>query len=105
MVLSCRKVQLLLKSVQMNAKMNINVKGMISIIMLKSLIKVVHKYYNGVTYKALFLVASFGFFRLASLLPPTVGSFHKTRYLTVNDIVFTLLLHVLKICKVLVNTM
>ena len=55
-------VELLLKSVQMKAKMNIKVKGVISINMFKRLMKVVHKYYNGVTYKALFLVAYFGFF-------------------------------------------
>ena len=52
--LSSRKVQLLLKSVQMNAKMNVKVKGVITIEMLKKLMKLVHKYYNGVTYKALF---------------------------------------------------
>ena len=86
--LSCRKVQLLLKSVQMNARMNIKVKGVISISMLQKLIKIVQKCYNGVTYKALFLMAYFGFFRLASLVPPTTGSFDKTRYFTVNDVVW-----------------
>ena len=86
--LTCRRVQLLLKSVKINLKMNVKVKGVISISMLKRLMKTVHKYYNGVTYKALFLVAYFGFFRLASLLPPTTGSFDRTRYLTVNDVVW-----------------
>ena len=78
--LSSRKVQLLLKSVQMNAKMNVKVKGVITIEMLNKLVKIVHEYYNGVTYKALFLTAYFGFFRLASLLPPSIGLFDKPRY-------------------------
>ena len=47
--LSSRKVQLLLKSVHMNAKMNVEVKGVITIEMLKKLMKTVQKYYNGVT--------------------------------------------------------
>ena len=63
--LTCRRVQLLLKSVKLNVKMNIKIKGVISISMLKRLMKIVNKYYNGVTYKALFLVAYFFFFRLA----------------------------------------
>ena len=33
----------------MNVKMNITVKGVISIDILKKLMKVVYKYYNGVT--------------------------------------------------------
>ena len=60
--------------------MNIKVKGVISISMLQKLMKVMQKYYNGVTYRALFLVAYFGFFWLASLLPSTTGTFDKTRY-------------------------
>ena len=60
--LEFKKVQLLLKSVRMNAKMNIKVKGVISVDMSKQLMKVVHKYYNGVTYKALFLQASTSLF-------------------------------------------
>ena len=76
---------LLLKSVQMNAKMNIKVKGVISVNMLKRLMEVVHKYYNEKTYKALFLTAYFCFFRLASLLPHTVGSFDRPRYPIVDD--------------------
>ena len=58
--LSSRKVQLLVKSVQMNARMNVKVKGVITIDILKKLVKVVQKYYNGITYKAFFLTAYSG---------------------------------------------
>ena len=46
----------------MIAKMNIKVKGVISVDMLKQLMKVIHKYYNGVTYSTLFLQASTSLF-------------------------------------------
>ena len=57
--------------------------------MLKKLMKVVQKYYNGITYKALFLTAYFGFFRLAPLLPSSIGLFDKTRYPIVEDVIWS----------------
>ena len=55
--------------------------------MVKKLMKFVHKYYSGVTYKALFLTAYFGFFRLSSLLPSAADQFNKTSSPIVEDVV------------------
>ena len=68
--LTCRRVQLLLKSVKMNVKINVKVKGVISISMLKRLMKIVHKYYNGVTYKALFWWLTLASFDWLPCCPP-----------------------------------
>ena len=70
--LTSRKVMLLIKSVQMNAKWRVSVKSVMSITLLEKMSKSLSKFSNGVTYRALFLVAYFGFFRLASLVPNSV---------------------------------
>ena len=90
--------------------MNIKVQDVISVDMLKKLMKVVHKYYNDVTYKAFFLTTYFGFLRLASLLPHTVGSFDETRYPIVEDVVLGkprvhIIITCAKICKNRINIM
>ena len=61
-----RKVQLLLKSVQTNAKMQISVKSVISISLLVRLVDYARKLHNGQLFAAIFLTSCFGFFRLAS---------------------------------------
>ena len=67
-VFSTRKVLLFIKSVQNNAALNIRITGVISVPMLRKLIRTIQKYANAKLYTALFLAAFFGFFRLASLL-------------------------------------
>ena len=67
--LSGRKMSLLLKSVQVNAKMSIKLKGIITLSMLENLINKTRMYANGDTFAALFATAFFGFFRLSTLLP------------------------------------
>ena len=62
---SHRKVQLLLRSVQMNARMQNRVKGVFTISLLKKLVKIIIKFENGQVYKTVFLVAFFFF----SVLP------------------------------------
>ena len=83
-----RKVQLLLKSVQMNAKMQVSVKGVISIALLKKLVEYARKLHNGQVFSALFLTSFFGFFRLASLIPPSVQQFDRTRFPVVGDLIW-----------------
>ena len=86
--LTSRKIMLLIKSVQMNAKLRITVKSTLSISLLEKLSKKLTQFTNGITYKALFLVAYFGFFRLASLVPNSVKKFDKTRYPVFGDIIW-----------------
>ena len=44
---------------------------------------------SGLVYRAVFLVAFFGFFRLSNLAPHAILSFDETRHLTRHDIFFT----------------
>ena len=60
--LTSRKVMLLIKSVQMNTKLRVTVKSVMSISLLEKMSKTLTKFQNGITYRALFLVAYFGFF-------------------------------------------
>ena len=76
--LTSRKVQIMVKSVQMNAQLQIKVKGVFTVKLLRKLIQQTDKYHNGCVFKALFLVAFYGFFGLASLLPPAAAMFDKT---------------------------
>ena len=78
--LTGRKVNLLIKSVQINAKISIKVKGIITIPLLRKII--------GFVFAALFATAFLGFFRLSTLLPPKVSEFEKTRFPIQNDIVW-----------------
>ena len=86
--LTSRKVMLLIKSVQMNAKLWVSVKSVMSITLLEKMLKSLSNFYNGVTYRALFLMAYFGFFRLASLVPNSVKSFDETRYPVFGDVIW-----------------
>ena len=57
------------------------------------------KFHNGITYRALFLVAYFGFFRLASLVPNTVKTFDKIRFPVFVDVIWgPLCVHVILSC-------
>ena len=86
--LSGRKVSLLLKSVQVNARMSIKLKDIIILAMLEKLIKKTRMYVNGDTFVALFVTAFFGFFRLSILLPIKSTDFDRTRFPIQNDIVW-----------------
>ena len=54
-----RRVQLLLKSVQMNAKMQISVKSVINISLLTKLVDYARKLHNGQVFAAIFLTSFF----------------------------------------------
>ena len=68
--------------------MQVRIKGVFTISLLEKLVKMVEPFKNGQVYKTLFLVAFFGFFRLASLLPNSVKELKKTRYLTLGDVIW-----------------
>ena len=86
--LTGRKVTLLVKSEQINAKMSIKIKGIITIPLLKKIVEKTLKYENGFVFDALFVTAFFGFFRLLTLLPTKSSEFDKTRFPIQNDIVW-----------------
>ena len=72
----------------MNAQLQIKVKGVFTVKLLRKLIQQTDKYHNGCVFKALFLVAFYGFFRLASLLPPASAMFDKTRFPVIGDLIW-----------------
>ena len=86
--LSGRKVALLIKSVEVNARMSIRVKGIITVKLLEKLIIQTLKYENGYVFAALFVTAFFGFFRLSTLLPNKISEFDKTRFPIQNDVIW-----------------
>ena len=83
-----RKVALLLKSVQINARMSIKVKGIITLSMSEKLVQKTRRYINGDIFAALFVTAFFGFFRLSTLLPNKSTEFDRTHFPIQNDIVW-----------------
>ena len=98
--LSGRKVSLLLKSVQVNAKMSIKLKGIITLSMLEKLIKKTRMYVNGDTFAALFVTTFFGFFRLSTLVPNKSSDFERTRFPIQNNIVWGALgVHIIITCS------
>ena len=86
--LASRQVQLFIKSVRMNSKMNIKLKGIFTIAMLKELLNIVSQYEDGIVFQALFSLAFFGFFRLVSLVPAYVNGFDSSRFPLVLDVVW-----------------
>ena len=86
--LSSRAVFLFCKSVKMNSKMNLKLKGVFTIPMLTQLIQLAMQEENGPTYRAIFLFAFFTFTRLASLVPNSVRTFDRTRLPLVKDIIW-----------------
>ena len=65
------------------------IKGVLSLTMLKQLMLHVAKDVNMVVFKAIYLLAFLGFFRLASLVPSHAKLFNSTRFPLVKDIVWT----------------
>ena len=85
-----RRTLLLVKSIKMHNPLNPKIKGILSIDMLKGLLGTMP---NAVVYQSTCLIAFFGFFRLASLVPIATHVFDKTRYPLVQDIIFQNNLH------------
>ena len=87
-LLASRQVLLLIKSVKINSKMNIKLKGIFTIAMLEELLQIVSQCQDGIVFQALFSLAFFGFFRLASLVPAYVNGFDSSRFPLVLDVVW-----------------
>ena len=86
--LSSRKVVLMCKSAKNNLPLKPKVRGIFTVDMLERLLHLTSDLPNAETFKALFLFAFYGFFRLASLAPPSLSTFDPTRYPLVKDIIW-----------------
>ena len=79
----------MIKSVHVNSNLKPKIKGILSVDILKSVLDTLDTVKNAVTVKCVILLGFFGFFRLASLVPPAVKNFDTTRYPMVEDTVWT----------------
>ena len=83
------KVKYFLKAVKINCSLKVCQKHVIDISTFQCLISLVESSSNGITYKAMFLVSYFGFFRLSNLIPHAVSDFDPTRHFAAGDVIFT----------------
>ena len=86
--LCAKKVSMLVKSVHIDARMQVRIKGIFSPELLKKLILKMKRFTNHATYVALCLVSFFGFFRLGSLCPDNLSGFDRTRFPALGDVIW-----------------
>ena len=84
--LCAKKVSMLVKSVHVNARMQVRIKGIFSAELLKKLIVKMQRFTNSATYVT--LVSFFGFFRLSSLCPDSLSGFDRTRFPVLGDVIW-----------------
>ena len=77
-----------MKSVHVNARMQVKIKGIFSPELLKKLILKMKRFTNHATYVALCLVSFFGCFRLGSLCPDNLSDFDRTRFPVLGDVIW-----------------
>ena len=82
------KLHLMYKSLSIHRPLNIKVKGVIDIPMLRSIMQQCEGMSNAIVYKALFLTAFYSFLRISNFVSETVNSFDYSRQLIRNDIIW-----------------
>ena len=87
-VLDDYKIHLMLRAMSHTLPYSPKHKGVFDVPTLKNLIANVMSMPNGQVYRAVFLLAFFGFFRLSNLVPHTLTAFDLTRHLARGDIIF-----------------
>ena len=87
-VLYHQKIKLFLRSLSINLPYAPKHKGVFDIKTLKAIISLVSVTKYPIIFKAIFLLAFYGFFRISNLLPTRPNSFDKTRHFTMGDIIW-----------------
>ena len=87
-VLDLSKVKYFIRALKIRQIQVMIKRNFISLDILKCLINECNFIYAGKVFKAIFLMAFFGFWRILNLAPPSVGGFDSTRHLTLSDISF-----------------
>ena len=82
------RVKYFLKSVKINRPLCPTRRNIMSLDTLMKLIKACDGLESPFTYKAIFLMAFFGFLRISNLAPHSLSQFDPSRHLTPSDIVF-----------------
>ena len=88
-VLDDKRLKYYLRSIKLNRPVCLSTKNIISV---ETLLKIVHccdTLYMGPIFKAVFLVAFFGFFRLSNIAPHSFSTFDISRHLAAGDIFFS----------------
>ena len=81
-------MQYFLKSIKINRPIKITRKNVIDLPTLSTIISHCDVLYMGKVYKAVFLLAFFGFLRLSNIAPHSLSTFDHRRHLTAGDLIF-----------------
>ena len=76
------KVRYFVKALKLHRPMVLTKRNIIDIGTLKRMVALCQRFPNAEVYKAVFLTAFFGFFRLSNLAPHAIVEFDSTRYFT-----------------------
>ena len=83
-----RLITLAIRAVAYNTPLSFRIKGIITVAQLKQLVQRAIQLPDGHIYKAVILLGFFGFYRLSTLLPPSVAAFSNSRFPTHGDIIW-----------------
>ena len=83
------QVRLFIKAIKINRPLAIMIRNIMSIDTLKNLIAACDSLTSPFTFKAIFLIAFFGFLRISNIAPHSFREFDTSRHLTRGDIQFT----------------
>ena len=81
-------IPLFIKSIQKTSTFKVNLKHIVDISLLKSIVATCDLTYLGYIFKTCYLMAFFGFFRLSNLVPHTTSSFSMLKHVTKGDVFF-----------------
>ena len=82
------KIKYFVRSTKLSRPIALPKRNIIDINTLKAIVAVTQKFSNPKVYKAVFLTAFFGFFRLSNIAPHAIAEFDGTRHFTGGDIFF-----------------
>ena len=82
------KVGYFIKALKLHRPMVLTKRNIIDIKTLKRMVASCHRLPNADVFKAVFLTAFFGFFRLSNLAPHAITEFDSTRHFTGGDVFF-----------------
>ena len=88
-ILEDKRLKYYLRSIKLNRPVCLSTKNVILVEILQKIVRCCDTLYMGSIFKAVFLVAFFGFFRLSSLAPHSFVAFDIARHLAAGDIFFS----------------
>ena len=88
-VLADQKIRLYVNSLKINRPLNPVTRNIMTIKVLKHLTCLCDTIFMGSVYKAIFLVAFFGFLRLSNMTPHSIALYDPSRWLSASDVTFT----------------